>query len=298
MNAGEYLKAQDLDIWLDNLQASTGCKIVIITEACKSGTFIEKLLPIGDQQRILISSSSTEDSNYDQNGVLSFSGFFLDQVSQGDSLRNCFFKARKEWETITCSENRNPRSETNWQPEPDPDPNSPPDQPVLLSPADNETNVSLTPVLQTRPFSDPDTGDSHGETRWQISETEGFSEPVLLDIADTESLTELQMEEGELAENTKYFWRVMFIDNRQGSSEWSVPFRFHTLIGSDPETPEPENPDSPTETPDPPSEPDEGMDTNQTGEPGDNQDTGTSEENQTSGDGGGGGCFISALLFF
>ncbi|MEE4357930.1 MAG: C13 family peptidase, partial [Desulfococcaceae bacterium] len=96
INAGEYLKAADLDTWLDALQTATGCRIVIIAEACHSGTFIEKLLPTGDQQRILISSSNTEVANYDQDGIQSFSRFFFDQVAQGDSLRNCFFKARKE----------------------------------------------------------------------------------------------------------------------------------------------------------------------------------------------------------
>ncbi|MEE4358639.1 MAG: hypothetical protein V2I97_19380 [Desulfococcaceae bacterium] len=183
------------------------------------------------------------------------------------------------------------------QPEPDPAPNSPPAQPLLLSPADNESDVVLTPLLQTGAFSDPDTGDSHGETRWQISETADFSE-TLLDIGDTESLTELQMEEGELAEDTQYFWRVLFIDNQQGASEWSEPFRFRTMANGEPETPEPENPDSPTETPEPPSDPEgEVTDTDQAGEPGDNQDTDASEENQTSDGGGGGGCFISVLLF-
>jgi len=172
---------------------------------------------------------------------------------------------------------------------PDPEQNSPPAQPNLLLPADNETGVSLTPVLQAGPFSDPDSGDSHKESRWQISETADFSE-ILLDITAPEYLTEWQIQEDELEENTVYYWRVMFFDNMGGYSEWSIPFHFSTAVQDSGET-EPSGEESESPDTDSPEEPVE--------EPSDNPDADTGENTVSdSGGGGGGGCFISALPFF
>jgi len=96
VNHGGHLQAGDMDAWLDALQEATNCKVVVIVETCHSGTFILRLAPTEGQERILISSSNTEISNYDQRGVQSFSQVFMDVVSQGDNLRNCYYKAREK----------------------------------------------------------------------------------------------------------------------------------------------------------------------------------------------------------
>jgi len=101
VNQGEILEAADLDAWLDSLQEDTGCKVVVIVEACHSGTFIQKLAPAGNQERILISSSSTEVSHYDQDGRLSFSQYLMDLISQGDNLRNSFYKTSERLRSYT-----------------------------------------------------------------------------------------------------------------------------------------------------------------------------------------------------
>jgi chitinase len=96
--------------------------------------------------------------------------------------------------------------------------NHAPDAPVLTAPAAGVT-VELTPLLQTAAFHDPDAGDSHASTRWQVLQAaDGL---VVLDLTSTTELTSLQIPRLVLDENTAYQWRVMFNDNRGGSSEWS-----------------------------------------------------------------------------
>ena len=90
VNKGEYLKATDLDNWLDELQQKTGCQLILIVEACHSGTFIDDLTPTSGQQRILISSSNREDSQTDQQGMLSFSKFLFELLVQGNSIQKAF----------------------------------------------------------------------------------------------------------------------------------------------------------------------------------------------------------------
>ena len=103
--------------------------------------------------------------------------------------------------------------------------NRAPDVPVLLAPAVNAT-VELTPLLRTAAFHDPDAGDSHAGTRWQILEAaDGL---VVLDVTSTTELISLQIPRLILDENTVYQWRAMFNDNRGTSSEWSQAGSFAT----------------------------------------------------------------------
>jgi parallel beta-helix repeat protein len=99
INTKEYLKASDLDLWLDTLQEITHCQVVLIVEACHSGSIIKLLSPENNQQRILVSSSETEDSWTDQEGLLSFSQFFISYVDEGESVLSCFKKTIGKMET-------------------------------------------------------------------------------------------------------------------------------------------------------------------------------------------------------
>ena len=103
--------------------------------------------------------------------------------------------------------------------------NHAPDAPVLIAPAANAT-VELTPLLRTAAFHDPDAGDSHAGTRWQILQAaDGL---VVLDVTSTAELTSLQIPRLVLDENTVYQWRAMFNDNRGSSSAWSQTGSFAT----------------------------------------------------------------------
>ena len=103
--------------------------------------------------------------------------------------------------------------------------NHAPDAPVLIAPAVNAT-VALTPLLQTAAFHDPDAGDSHAGTRWQVLQAaDGL---VILDVTSATELTSLQIPRLVLDENTAYYWRAMFNDHRGHSSEWSQAGSFAT----------------------------------------------------------------------
>ena len=54
-----------------------------------------------------------------------------------------------------------------WRDASDPQ-NAPPSTPTNISPTDATTDASLTPTLTAPVFSDPDTGDTHAATQWQV----------------------------------------------------------------------------------------------------------------------------------
>ena len=103
--------------------------------------------------------------------------------------------------------------------------NHPPAAPQVLAPAANAVTI-LVPTLQTSAFSDPDAGDSHTQTRWQI--VQASNSLLVLDVTSTEELTALAVPSLLLDENTEYYWRAIFYDNRGAASEWSQPAWFET----------------------------------------------------------------------
>ena len=107
-----------------------------------------------------------------------------------------------------------------------------PDVPVILTPVDNEL-VSLTPELTTDEFYDPDIGDVHAESQWQIFRAgDNF---CVLDVTSPTSLTALKVPKLILEENTGYSWRVRFKNNHDAESGWSDSGYFTTdLADNDP----------------------------------------------------------------
>jgi hypothetical protein len=108
--------------------------------------------------------------------------------------------------------------------------NSAPDSPVLISPSDKK-QVTLTPVLQTDDFYDPDFGDFHSETRWQI--TRQADNVCVLDVTSPNSLNSLQVPKAILKQNTHYLWKAKFLDSHGAASDWSEPAVF--VAGNNPE---------------------------------------------------------------
>lgn len=112
--------------------------------------------------------------------------------------------------------NTDPTTETNYLP----------GTPELSAPAHGAT-VTLTPNLITEGYSDAN-GDGHFESRYQIALDENFV-ALIFDRVYTEYLNDLPLMDLILDPETTYYWRVRFIDDQGGASQWSVPCSFTTL---------------------------------------------------------------------
>jgi hypothetical protein len=99
-----------------------------------------------------------------------------------------------------------------------------PDPPALKTPDDGET-VSLTPLLETKKFNGGHYNDLHSRTQWEITDEDGY---IVFDVTTDSSLTSMTVPKLILEYDTKYIWRVKFIDNHGGASEWSEDGEFIT----------------------------------------------------------------------
>ena len=98
----EILTAEQLDLWLDDLQASIRGTVTVIYDGCKSGSFLKKLTSPQDKPRIVIASTSeNRTALFDAQGDLSFSAYFWSQIRNGATLEDAFKYARKAIEYIT-----------------------------------------------------------------------------------------------------------------------------------------------------------------------------------------------------
>lgn len=108
--------------------------------------------------------------------------------------------------------------------------NTAPEAPVIDGATQIEL-VTLTPVLVSGAYFDLD-NDDHLQSQWQISTESDFSTLILDDTSETQ-LTAYTVGEMILDVETVYYWRVRFIDQRNGLSDWSDVSTFTTVDGSD-----------------------------------------------------------------
>ena len=104
-----------------------------------------------------------------------------------------------------------------------------PNQPSNVSPVDTATGISLTPTLESATFSDPDVGDTHAASQWQITKTPGdYSSPAYDGGTDPANLESIAIPSGTLSESTTYYWHIRHQDNRGDWSSWSAETSFTT----------------------------------------------------------------------
>jgi hypothetical protein len=109
--------------------------------------------------------------------------------------------------------------------------NLPPSTPIIDYPYDGQVECEVPMSVTTEPFSDPD-GDSHKESRWQISEQSDFS-TLVLDVTTNRHLTVLPVPHTVLKPNQTYYVRVKFYDVYSEASDWSDSVEFATGFISD-----------------------------------------------------------------
>jgi len=104
MSETESLKAEDLASWLNELQETMQGLIIVIYEACHSGSFLSKLIPPLGKQRIVISSTaSTEVAQFLEGGV-SFSYYFWNEIFVGTNIYQAYVMAKDGLETYGGTE--------------------------------------------------------------------------------------------------------------------------------------------------------------------------------------------------
>jgi len=95
MSETEILRAEDLALWLNELQETMQGLVTIVYDACESGSFVSKLVPPSGKQRILITSTSPgEPAYFLSQGALSFSYPFWSQIFGGAKIYDAYVMAK------------------------------------------------------------------------------------------------------------------------------------------------------------------------------------------------------------
>jgi sugar lactone lactonase YvrE len=110
----ETLPAADLGSWLDQLQEVIPGKVIVVYDACKSGSFLSALEPSSGKERILITSTSPDEYAYFvSQGSISFSNYFWTHIFNGLNIKNGFDLASEaiglttEYQTPLLDDNGN-----------------------------------------------------------------------------------------------------------------------------------------------------------------------------------------------
>ncbi|OGO04850.1 MAG: hypothetical protein A2Y91_05390 [Chloroflexi bacterium RBG_13_54_8] len=115
---------------------------------------------------------------------------------------------------------------------------STPYQPSNVLPQDGATGLSLTPMLESSAFSDPESADSHAASQWQITTAPGdYSSPVFDSGADTANLTQISIPSDILEYDSAYYWHVRYRDSHGNWSTYSGETSFTTMGPSTPYQP-------------------------------------------------------------
>lgn len=94
LNENETLTATDLDQRLDTLQANLPGRVIVIYEACQSGSFLPLLTPPAGKERLLLTSASSDEPALIMNGGrFSFSFQFWAEIFNGAPVDTSFFFA-------------------------------------------------------------------------------------------------------------------------------------------------------------------------------------------------------------
>ncbi|MEO5330622.1 MAG: putative Ig domain-containing protein [Magnetococcus sp. YQC-5] len=87
----DIVTAKMLQGWLDTLQTKTDAKVIVIIDACYSGSFLKAMIPPSGKKRIVITSAGLNEKSYfSHDGALSFSGYFWNNIKQSKSLLESF----------------------------------------------------------------------------------------------------------------------------------------------------------------------------------------------------------------
>ncbi|MGE0086445.1 MAG: 6-bladed beta-propeller [Desulfococcaceae bacterium] len=99
MREFQLLNATDLDSWMDSVQAVIPGKVVLLYDACRSGSFLPQLTPPAGKERIIVASSGPDQASvFASGGTVSFSFLFWSHIFNGESFYTSFVRASQAME--------------------------------------------------------------------------------------------------------------------------------------------------------------------------------------------------------
>jgi len=102
INGGEVVSASDLDGWIDTLQTATGCEVLVVYDALRSGSFVDNLIPPTGEKRITVTGCSASEVSYcEAGGLISFSQYFFDWLFSGLNVRDSYLAAKNAIRAIS-----------------------------------------------------------------------------------------------------------------------------------------------------------------------------------------------------
>ncbi|WP_207682346.1 Lcl domain-containing protein [Desulfonema magnum] len=95
---GEIINASDLNEALTAFQNATNRDVVVITEACKSGSLVDELtdgLPKSGPNRMVITCTDEKDAYQGHEGRIAFTHFLMNQLHGGKTFADSFHDAKE-----------------------------------------------------------------------------------------------------------------------------------------------------------------------------------------------------------
>ncbi|MEW5736765.1 MAG: choice-of-anchor U domain-containing protein [Thermodesulfobacteriota bacterium] len=105
--------------------------------------------------------------------------------------------------------------------------NNPPEAPALLSPGPDAVVDGTAPTLTIGDFFDPDPGDTHLATEWELVNLVPMETLLLKRLAITD-LRKFPVPESLLDPDSTYLWRARVLDGSALASAWSEYYTFTT----------------------------------------------------------------------
>jgi hypothetical protein len=94
----QVLSASDLNHFLNTFQNETNRDVVLLIEACKSGSFTDDIESTAN--RVVITSTDNRNAYLEMNGRISFTQFIMDNLYSGSSLNKAFMFAKNQLKNI------------------------------------------------------------------------------------------------------------------------------------------------------------------------------------------------------
>jgi len=89
----EIMSAAQLDGFITTFENATGRQVIVMIEACKSGSFTDDIVTTGGD-RIAVTCTDDNDAYMQLDGRISFTQFFVDRLLTGDSIHSSWTKAK------------------------------------------------------------------------------------------------------------------------------------------------------------------------------------------------------------